>query len=67
MNFSPIENIWKIVGERAQAKNPQNQDKLWIYLKEEWEKLTPDFLNKLIGSCPKRCKTTACLLIINVF
>ena len=53
-DLNPIENIWKIVGERAQAKNPENKDKLWIYLKEEWEKLTPDFCNKLIGSCSKR-------------
>ena len=34
-DMNPIENIWKIIGEKAQNRNPQNIDDLWGFLKEE--------------------------------
>ena len=45
-----IENIWKIIREKAQKGNPQNIDDLWGFLKEEWESITTTFCKKLIGS-----------------
>lgn len=54
-DLNPIENVWKIIGERAQTRNPQNQNHLWDLLKEEWEKITPNFCKKLIQSCSQRC------------
>ena len=39
-DMNPIENVWKIIGEKAQNRNPQNIDDLWGFLKEEWESIT---------------------------
>ena len=33
--MNPIVNVWKIIGEKAQNRNPQNIDDLWGFLKEE--------------------------------
>ena len=49
-----IENVWKIIGEKAQNRNPQNIDDLWGFLKEEWESITNTFCKKLISSCGRR-------------
>ena len=54
-DMNPIENVWKIIGEKAQNRNPQNIDDLWGFLKEEWESITTTFCKKLIGSCGRRC------------
>lgn len=54
-DLNPIENVWKMIGERAQTRNPQNQNHLWDLLKEEWEKINPEFCKKLIQSCGRRC------------
>ena len=42
-DMNPIENVWKIIGEKAQNRNPQNIDDLWGFLKEEWESITTTF------------------------
>ena len=34
-DINPIENVWKIKGEKAQKTNPQNIDDFWGFLKEE--------------------------------
>ena len=39
-DINPIENEWKIIGEKAQNLNPQNIDDLWGFLKEESESST---------------------------
>ena len=53
--MNPLENVWKIIGEKAQNRNPQNIEDLWGFLKEEWESITTTFCKKLIGSCDRRC------------
>ena len=53
--MNSIENVWEIIGGKAQDKNPQNIDDLWGFLKEEWERITTTFCKKLIGSCAQRC------------
>ena len=35
-DMNPLENVWKIIGEKAQNRNPRNIDDLWSFLKEEW-------------------------------
>ena len=53
--MNPLENVRKIIGEKAQNRNPQNIDDLWAFLKEEWESIATTFYKKLIGSCGRRC------------
>ena len=53
-DMNPIENVFKIIGEKAQNRNPQNIDDLWGFLKEEWKSITTTFCRKLIGSCGRR-------------
>ena len=54
LHMNPLENVWKIIGEKAQNRNPQNIVDLWSFLKE-WESTTATFCKKLIGSCGRRC------------
>ena len=53
-DMNPIENIWKIMGEKAHNINPQNIEDLSGFLKEEWESITTTFCKKLIGACGGR-------------
>ena len=46
--INPIENVWKIIREKAQNRNHQNIDDLRGFLKEEWESITTTFCKKLI-------------------
>ena len=32
-DMNPIENVWKIIGEKVQNRNPENIDELWGLLK----------------------------------
>ena len=34
-DINPIENVWKIIEEKSQNRNPLNIDDLWDFLKEE--------------------------------
>ena len=54
-DMNPTENVWKIIEEKAQNRNPQNMDDLWGFLKEEWESITTIFCKKFISSCGRRC------------
>ena len=54
-DIKSIENVWKIIGEKAQKRNNQNIFDLWGFLKEEWESMTTTFCKKLIDSCGRRC------------
>ena len=42
-DMNSIDNVWKIIGDKAQNRNPQNIDDLWGFLKEEWESFTTTF------------------------
>ncbi len=46
--LSWIENVWKLLNERAKEKNPRNVKELWTNLKEEWEKISVDECQTLI-------------------
>ena len=49
-DMNPIKNVCRIIGEKAQNRNPQYIDDLWGFMKEEWEGITTTFCKKLIGS-----------------
>ena len=51
-----IENVWRLLNERAKEKNPRNVKELWTNLKGEWEKISVDECKTLIRSCNKRCQ-----------
>ena len=34
-DMNPIENVWKIIGEKAQNRNPQNIDDLWLFSRKK--------------------------------
>ena len=34
--MSPMENVWKILGEKAQNRNPQNIDDFWDFQPAHW-------------------------------
>ena len=55
-DINPIENVWKLLNERAKEKNPRNIAKLWTNLKGEWEKIFISDCKTLICSCSKRCQ-----------
>ena len=55
-DMNPIENVWKLLNERAKTKNPRNIKELWTNLKGEWDKISIDECKTLIHSCSKRCQ-----------
>ena len=55
-DMNPIENVLKLVKERAKEKNPRNFKELWPKLKREWDKVSVNECNTLIRSCSKRCQ-----------
>ena len=54
-DLNPIENVWKMIGERAISRNPKNADELWDFLLNEWTNITPSVCRKLVNSCGRRC------------
>ena len=55
-DMNPIENVWKLLNERAKEKNPRNVEELWTNLKGEWEKISVDECKTLICSCSRSCQ-----------
>ena len=53
-DLNPIENLWAELERRLRARPMRATSKgdLFNVLKEEWEGLEPDFLKKLVSSCP---------------
>ena len=54
LDMNPIENVWKLLNEKANEKNQRNVEELRINLKEKWEKMSVDECKTLIRSCSKR-------------
>ena len=55
-NMNPIENVLKLLYERAKEKNSRNVEELWTNLQGEWKKISVDESLTLIHSCCKRCQ-----------
>ena len=43
-DMNPIENVWKIIGEKTHYRNPQNIDDLWGFLKKNGKVSLPPFV-----------------------
>jgi len=57
-DLNPIENLWDILERRVRMHKPlpKNKRELMDVLEDEWYKLEPEKLTKLIDSMPKRVK-----------
>jgi transposase len=57
-DLNPIEKLWKILKDNVQKMKsfPRTIKALKIALEEEWGKLDPNLLSKLVESMPKRVK-----------
>lgn len=55
-DLNPIENLWKVLKENIQKGGtfPRSIEELKIALNEEWRRLSPNLLFKLVDSMPKR-------------
>ena len=55
-DLNPIENVWKLLGERTKARNPGNLQDLWTALQDEWAKIIQEECSYLVKSCSRRCE-----------
>lgn len=55
-DLNPIEHLWAELKYRVkkQITHPKNMDELWDVVQDEWEKIPPDFCQKLIITMPQR-------------
>lgn len=55
-DINPIENLWNILKKKIIVRNqtPQNLEQLWVAVNEEWSKISPEILENLVASMPKR-------------
>ena len=51
---NPIENVWKLLNERAKEKNRRNVEELSTNLKEKWKKISNDECKTVIRSGSQR-------------
>lgn len=54
-DLNPIENLWTILDNKCQNRNPQNEAELLEMLQTAWYDLAPEILDKLVCSMPRRC------------
>lgn len=55
-DLNPIENLWHVLKINVSKKNPKNIKHLVEVCKEEWKKLDPNMIKKLVLSMNKRCR-----------
>ena len=53
-DLNPIEHVWNILGKKMEDRKPKSLKELEERLKEEWVKISPVEIQKLIQSMPKR-------------
>ena len=53
-DLSPIENVWRIMKRKIRQRRPRTVEQLKLYIKQEWERIPPEKLQKLVSSVPKR-------------
>ena len=55
-DLNPIEHVWDHLEKavRNRVPHPKTINDLIVYLKEEWVKISPDYLKKLVESLPRR-------------
>ena len=55
-DLNPIENVWKTLKERVQARNPTSKTQGWQFCQEEWPKIAKEYYAHLVYSMPRRCQ-----------
>jgi transposase len=60
-DMNPIEHVWNDVDVRVRKNHPQarNIDELKNQIEEEWYKTSPEYINELFSSMPRRIKALA--------
>jgi transposase len=53
-DLNPIENLWSILDANLKDRRPQSEEELFEILKEGWENLSTDLLERLSDSMPRR-------------
>ena len=53
-DLNPIEHVWDILGTKLDGKKPKSLKELEKKLKEEWVKISPIEVQKLLQSMPRR-------------
>jgi transposase len=53
-----IENLWDHLDRMVRARNPlpKNKEELWLALKEEWDNIDQQFIDRLYDSLPNRVR-----------
>lgn len=50
-----IENVWRLLKQRVKARHVwKTKQQLRTAIEKEWARITPDEINKLVDSMPKR-------------
>lgn len=55
-DLNPIENLWSELDRRLRKRVCHTENDLFDILKQGWESLDQDYLEKLVDSMPRRCK-----------
>ena len=61
----PIENVWKLLNERAKEKNQRYVEELLTNLKGERQKISVDECKTLIRSSSKRCQAIVVYSVVS--
>ena len=56
-DLNRIESLWQFLDSKVRKRSvkPCNNHELYSALKEEWQKLNPDYLKEIVHSMPNRC------------
>jgi hypothetical protein len=55
-DLNPIENLWNELDRRLKRRACNTENELFEVLKEGWDALPQDYLQKLVDSMPNRCR-----------
>ncbi len=56
-DLSPIENIWRITKQKIRQRRPRTLQQMETYIRQEWDQIPTQKLQKLITSMPRRLQT----------
>ena len=54
-DLNPIENLWNELDRRLKDRDCNSEDDLFDTLKDGWDSIPADYMEKLIDSMPRRC------------
>jgi hypothetical protein len=54
-DLNPIENLWNELDRQLQNRDCNSEDELFDTLKDGWDDLTAEYMEKLVDSMPRRC------------